>query len=624
MFRLSTTVVMTLVYEDGTALSSSFSSTTKHDVKIKNLAVLANQRCYLIPGSLVTENEIRAKILELIGKPEETKIICNCKEFLIGLWQLLNLTAEHAWPLPCFNIQDPCIATWLLNPEQPPSSFKSMCSTAGIQWQNDDDTWLSCFKSTPLLMKNLERNLVSLNQWSLFTEIEMRLVPILACMEMRAINIDVSVFLKFSDILKCKLSKLEERIHKEVGHSFSINSHMQLRHVLYDELKLDQRLPSKAKIGKTNVAQVKSTSEASLNQLIDVHPLPSLVLEYRQLQKLKSTYVDGMLSCVHDGTLRTHWDQTAAATGRLTSARPNIQAVPKTAITITDYQVNYVIGAKSLPEAKINVREPFISQKGFSLLSADFQQIELRILAHLSEDSSLLSTFWQPNASDVFIALTGKWQGKDVDSVTYADREQTKRIVYSVMYGVGKDKLADYLKVKPDAAKCLRSSFLAQFPAIEKYTKKCQDFAKEFGYTETICARRRYFPHINSSSHILRAQAQRQAVNFCVQGSAADICKLAMLSVEEALKEHNEINCRLLFQIHDELIWEVKEDQVQQARALIQEAMENMKSLCGKFCNLQVPLAVRLSSGSSWANLALLDHLSDLPRKSAAANIDCD
>ncbi|GFR97839.1 DNA polymerase nu [Elysia marginata] len=602
----SSALVLTLIYDNGNALCSKFPAASEHG-KVKELIVLANQRCYLIPSAFVKKEDIGTKILQIISATETTKIICNCKEFLIGLWQLLEQKDEDDSPLQCTNLQDPCIASWLLDPEQSPSSFKQMCQVAGIHLENDDDTWLNCFKATPLLMKNLKTKLSSLNQWALYTEIEMRLVPILACMETRPININVSVFLNFSDILKSKLTKLEEKIYKEVGHEFSINSHMQLRQVLYSELKLDQMLPTKVKIGKTSVAQLKSTSEASLNQFIDVHPLPSLILEYRQLQKLKSTYVDGMMSAVHDGRLTTHWDQTAAATGRLTSSRPNIQAVPKTAMTITDYEDNYIIGAKTFREAKINVREPFISRKGFSLLSADFQQIELRILAHLSEDSNLLSTFWQTNSNDVFVALTSKWQGKDITSVTFSDREQTKRVVYSVMYGVGKDKLSQYLKVKPDAAKSIMSSFLAQFPAIDKFTKKCCDFAKEYGYTETICARRRYFPHINSPSPVLRAQAQRQAVNFCVQGSAADVCKLAMLSVEEALKKHNEIDCRLLFQIHDELIWEVKENQLQQAKALVQGVMENMKSLCGKFCNLQVPLAVSLSSGQSWANLSPLD-----------------
>ncbi|GFN75676.1 DNA polymerase i [Plakobranchus ocellatus] len=396
-------------------------------------------------------------------------------------------------------------------------------------------------------MKSLESKLVAYNQVALFKQIEMRLVPILVSMETRAISIDISVFVKFSDILKSKLARLEEKIYNAVGHAFTINSHIQLRQVLYEELKLDQKLPPKAKIGKTNVAHLKSTSEASLKQLVNVHLLPSLVLEYRQLQKLKSTYVDGMMACVHNGTLTTHWDQTAAATGRLTSFGPNIQAIPKTAITITDYQQNYVIGSKTVNEATIHVRQPFVSRKGYLLLAADFQQIELRLLAHLSEDSNLLSTFWQPNANDLFIALTSKWQDKAFDSIASAEREQTKRVVYSVMYGVA-------IHNKSRAEK----SFSAQFPAIDRFTKKCCDFAKKFGFTETVCGRRRYFPNINSLSPILRAQAQRQAVNFCVQ-------------------------------------------------VLIQGAMEDIKSLCGKFCNLQVPLPVSLSSGSSWACLSLIE-----------------
>uniref|UniRef100_A0A2C9LMK3 DNA-directed DNA polymerase family A palm domain-containing protein n=1 Tax=Biomphalaria glabrata TaxID=6526 RepID=A0A2C9LMK3_BIOGL len=406
---------------------------------------------------------------------------------------------------------------------------------------------------------------------------------------------------------ECKLIKLEKCIYQAAGHKFCLNSHVQLRQVLFEELKLDQKLPATTKLSVTNAFQLRSTSEATLNILSAFHPLPSMILEYRQLQKLKSTYIDGIKACVVGKTLRSHWSQTAAATGRITSSRPNLQAVPKGAITVSKYQETFVCGSNKESNAEVLAREPYICNAGHVLLAADFQQIELRILAHLSEDSGLLSKFWHTQAQDIFISLTSEWCEKPIEEVTSEERERTKRVVYSIIYGAGKERLSEYLKVSPDVAKEIMNDFLSRFPSMEVFIKKCWSYARDHGYTETICGRRRYFPHINSSSANLRSQAQRQAVNFCVQGSAADICKLAMIKVDERLKQTQNLSCRLLIQIHDELVWEVPDHQLYHVKDVIQQVIEDTKTLCGSFCTLQVPLPVVFSSGKSWAHLQMIN-----------------
>ncbi|BFZ02404.1 hypothetical protein BsWGS_05443 [Bradybaena similaris] len=609
----SRSLVLTMLYNTSQTLMTTFYSAADYAKKKNSLlqptmvgiVILdedSTSKSFLIPSELICRDDIKATLLCILVSANITKTIANCKEFLINVRKLYSLNSDSEHGIPCENIEDPVIACWLVDPDNQPASFMQMCRTAGVEQIYDDSNWLAYLQMAPKLMHSFRKKLKANKLWSVFTLIEMKLIPVLACMETRTIKVDTALFVKFSDILKSKIKKLEETVYKEARRKFSINSHVQLRQILYEELELDKNLPPDIKITKTDVSNQKSTCESSLKLLAAVHPLPALVLEYRQMQKLMSTYVDGMMSCVTNGSIMTHWDQTAAATGRLTSSQPNIQAVPKTVITVTDFQTTYVIGSE-MSNVNIHAREPFISRPGYVFLAADFQQTELRVLAHLSGDSSLQSLFKNTTGEDVFISLTKQWQNKTSKEVTSADREQTKRVVYSVMYGAGKDKLSEYLKVKPDVAQDIITSFLLQFPAIGSFTKKCWTYAQEFGYTETVSGRRRYFPHINSSSPVLRAQAQRQAVNFCVQGSAADICKLAMLAVEGQLQETSHLSCKLLLQIHDELIWEVSEDQLLETKDVIQKVLEDPETFCGTLFTLQVPLTVAFSSGKSWAHM---------------------
>ncbi|XP_053407727.1 DNA polymerase nu-like isoform X3 [Mercenaria mercenaria] len=500
----------------------------------------------------------------LLSSDDVRKIGFQIKEVYLALFA--NFDFEYNRVDLSWTVMDTSIAVWLLDPDKPVSSFEHLLSVLNMPKQTPSKSCVDALQEDMTLlsavMKKIYQMLQSKDMWNLFYCLETKLVNVLAGMERRRMTISIHTLLHFSSVLKRNLTRLEEKAHKVAGHAFLLNSHHQLRQVLFEELKLDSFLQGKTKLVKTSVTRETSTSETVLTQLLPFHPLPEVVLEYRQLQKLKSTYIDGILSCVSDSYLRTHWDQTAAATGRLTSHHPNIQAILKLPVTIKDHQTNFIVGKKFSEDSaasvvQFNARDPFISRPQWSLLSADFQQIELRLLGHLADDPILLNIFNDTNVPDIFNALAAQWLSKAATDVTDADREQTKRVVYSVMYGVGKEKLADYLKCTPDNAKAVMASFLLKFPAVNQFTKYCVEFCQKHGYTRTIFKRRRLFPNIRHGNPALRAQAERQCVNFCVQG-------------------------------------------------LVKSVMESEEKLCGSIVKLKVPIPVSVSVGKKWGQMEFI------------------
>lgn len=249
----------------------------------------------------------------------------------------------------------------------------------------------------------------------------------------------------------------------------------------------------------------------------------------------------------------------------------------------------------------IYARDAYRSREGWLLLAADFQSIELRLLSHLSEDPSLIQIFNDKQCADVFTTLASQWLGKSREEVQVHERERTKRIVYSVIYGVGSEKLGHTLKVSVDEAKGFTESFLGRFPRIKEFTRRSIESCQRNGYVSTILNRRRWLPHIKSYDFTQRSQAERQAVNFIVQGSAADICKAAMIQVITAISEGT--SARLLLQIHDELLLEVPEDEMKKVTASVKSIMESTEKLCGGKVKLKVPLPVSISIGQTWGHM---------------------
>ncbi|KAK7109524.1 DNA polymerase nu-like [Littorina saxatilis] len=596
------TVSLLVSYED---TSTNTDSSVLRRPKERGIFLKCDKGTYLLPAPECCDAKVfqsaRSIIKALLANDRLLKVAVNCKHLVITLLKEFSL-GDNRGTLG-WRFEDPIIAGWLLNPDCPPSTLHALCKIAGINHVQDtgahDDLALAA-----TVMERLRPRLVSEGVWSLFHHVEMPLTPLLAAMELQPIRVNSEAFVTFSAVLKKKLEKVERKAYELAGHTFCINSTQQLRQLLYEELKLDQQLPGSKKVTLTAATHHKSTSEPMLRQLTSVHPLPSVVLEHRHLVKLKSTYVDGMLEAMEGGALHTHWDQTAAATGRLASSQPNLQAIPKTPTTITHFENNFIVDSE--PKSyDIYAREPFICNEGNVFLAADFQQIELRLLAHLTNDDGLKDMFRSDDKSaDVFIKLTSRWLLKASADITHAEREQTKRVVYSILYGVGKERLAEYLKVTSSRASDIMDSFLVTFPAIQVFTKKCITYAKQHGYTETVMGRRRWFPNVHHKAAQARAQAERQAVNFCVQGSAADLCKRAMLRVEEALRDKPHLSARLLIHIHDELLWELPQDQLKETRELIKQVMEDDALLCQPMLSsLRVHVTVSISTGTSWAHL---------------------
>ncbi|KAL9982361.1 hypothetical protein ACROYT_G004393 [Oculina patagonica] len=503
-----------------------------------------------------------------------------------------------------WRLLDPKIAAWLLNPDHPPQTFAEVLTSVQLRFPEsaEDDDDMICQDIAmlgPLMMKQYS-TLKALSLWDLFITIETPLCSMLAVMETQGIGINSQVLIEASNTLKIKIQKVEAEAHKAAGHPFLINSPQQLREVLFEELRLDQKCNKK--LARTTIKNYKSTSEAVLLHLQEFHPLPKLVLQYRHLVKLKSTYFDGILSHVHEGALLTSWDQTAAATGRLTSANPNLQAIPKQVIEVSGIKKQLIVGK---PEEVVTIyaRDAYKSREGWLLLAADFQSIELRLLSHLSEDPSLIQIFNDKHCTDVFSTLASQWLSKSCEEVQFQERERTKRIVYSVIYGVGSEKLGHTLKVSAEEAKGFMESFLGRFPRIKEFTRRSIESCQRNGYVSTILNRRRWLPHIKSYDFTQRSQAERQAVNFIVQGSAADICKAAMIQVISAISEDTSVHSRLLLQIHDELLLEVPENEIKKVIASVKSIMESTEKLCGGKIQLKVPLPVSISIGQTWGHM---------------------
>ncbi|KAF6132174.1 DNA polymerase nu [Phyllostomus discolor] len=426
-------------------------------------------------------------------------------------------------------------------------------------------------------------------------------------MESHSIRVNQEELERTSVLLGSRLKELEQEAHLVAGEQFLITSSTQLREVLFGKLKLHLRGPVEMP-PRTGPQRHLSTSEAVLHALRDLHPLPKIILEHRQVHKVKSSFVDGLLAFVNKGSVSSTWNQTGTVTGRLSAKRPNIQGISKHPIRITrprDYR------GTAEDTLTIAPRAVFVAAEGHSFLAADFSQIELRILAHLSGDPELLKLFQESERDDVFSTLTSQWKDVPADRVTDADRERTKKVVYSVVYGAGKERLAACLGVTVQEASQFLESFLQKYKKIKDFAQATIAGCRQTGYVTSLMGRRRPLPGIRARDWQLRAQAERQAVNFVVQGSAADLCKMAMTHIFAAVAASPALTARLVAQIHDELLFEVEDPQVAEFAALVRGAMESVQHVRALELRLQVPLKVSLSAGRSWGHLVPLQEAPD-------------
>lgn len=400
----------------------------------------------------------------------------------------------------------------------------------------------------------------------LFTEVEMPLVDVLFEMESAGISID-SEFLKTLSVqLERKLDELIGRIYKLAGCEFNINSPKQLAEVLFVKL----RMPS---VKKTKTGF--STDEEVLSRLSTTHELPALLLEYRQLSKLKTTYVDALPGLVNRTTGKIHstFNQTGTETGRLSSSSPNLQNIP----------IKTELGR--------SIRKAFVPSEGFDeILSADYSQIELRILAHLSGDEALTEAF--NKGLDIHRHTASLIFGVNEDEVTEEMRENSKRVNFGIVYGMSAYGLARDLKIDPATAEAFIAEYFLRYPKVKGYLDSQLDFARKNGFVSTILGRRRYIPEIHNKNQAIRQFAERKAINAPIQGSAADLIKLAMIELSKCLKKRG-LMSRLIIQVHDELVLEIKKEEKKKAVELVGECME-------KAMTLKVPLKVSIKSGKNW------------------------
>lgn len=402
----------------------------------------------------------------------------------------------------------------------------------------------------------------------LFYDIEMPLVQVLKDMEKEGVAIDVEGLKTYSKDLETKLIELETGIKADAGVPFNVDSPKQLGEVLFDHLKIDP----KAK--KTKTGQY-ATSEDVLSKLENAHPVISKILEYRQLRKLKNTYVDPLPSMTDpvDGRVHTNYMQTVTATGRLSSNNPNLQNIPiKT-------------------EKGREIRKAFVARdKNHVLMAADYSQIELRIIAALSGDEQMIDAF--RNRYDIHTATASKVFHVPMDEVTRDQRSAAKAVNFGIIYGQSAFGLAQSLNISRTEAKSIIDSYFEQFPALRTYMDKVVHDARDCGYVETIMKRRRYLPDINSANAMVRGYAERNAVNAPIQGSAADIIKLAMIKIHQAMKGSKLVS-KMILQVHDELVFDVVNDEIDQMKSLVRECMENA-------VEMEVPLEVEVEVGENW------------------------
>ncbi|MBK9176452.1 MAG: DNA polymerase I [Flavobacteriales bacterium] len=428
--------------------------------------------------------------------------------------------------------------------------------------EDADVTWQLHEQFEPLLEKD--------EVASLFNEMEMPLVQVLADMESEGIRIDIPALRAFSEELGAELVRLQEAIHSASGVQFNIDSPKQLGDVLFETLKLGgETIKKTAKTGQYQ------TSEDILQGLSNAHPVVPLILDYRSLRKLKGTYVDTLPEAADPVTHRVHTSylQTVAATGRLASNDPNLQNIP------------------IRTEKGREIRKAFVPRDGdHQLLSADYSQIELRIIAHMSGDRNMQEAF--RHGLDIHAATAAKVFNVDIAAVSRDQRSKAKAVNFGIAYGQGAFGLAQNLGIPRAEAKQIIDDYFAQFPGVRSYMDEMIGFCRAHGYIKTLMGRRRYLPDITSANQTVRAHAERIAINAPMQGSAADIIKVAMVSIHRDLKQRR-MKSKLLLQVHDELVFDALESESDDLKALVRDRMENAM-------HLDVPLVVDMGMGKNW------------------------
>ena len=490
------------------------------------------------------------ELLRTVFSPEVKKLGHNIKD-------LMGLLMKDELPVDGFTF-DTALAAYLLDANNGDYSLTRI-STKYLSHELDGAQ--AIFE----LYSVLDAKLDELGMTKLYYEVELPLCRVLADMEASGFYVDRKALYDFGESLNDGIAQMQAGIWAHAGHEFNINSPKQLGEVLFEELMLPSG--KKTKSGWSTNADV-------LEKLRDKHPIIGEILEYRMLTKLKSTYADGLLKVIApDGRIHTNFQMTVTATGRLSSTEPNLQNIP----------VRRKLGAQ--------IRKMFVASPGKVLVDADYSQIELRLLAHISGDKAMQEAFL--SGEDFHTVTASRVFGVPLDEVTPALRSRAKAVNFGIVYGISAFSLAQDIGVYPSEAKAYMEAYLDKYHGVRDYMKSIVEKAKTDGYVDTLFARRRYLPELKSSNFNVRSFGERVALNMPIQGTAADIIKIAMVNVHRRLAKEG-LEAKLILQVHDELIVECPDSEAERVKEILTHEMENAASL-------SVPLTVDAHIGHSWA-----------------------
>ncbi|MBQ8056752.1 MAG: DNA polymerase I [Ruminococcus sp.] len=461
---------------------------------------------------------------------------------------------------------DVSLAGYLLNPNASSYDLEKLCAQYEIALPVVDDEHedFAVVGAMPELCEILKKNIDDADQGSLLHDIEIPLANVLAKMENIGFEVDVDGIKKYGEDIKAQVDNLEQEIYSQIGYEFNINSPKQLAVALFEDLGLPAK--KKTKSGYSTNADV-------LESLINYHPVISMILQYRTLAKLKSTYCDSLIKVVgEDSRIHSSFNQTETRTGRISSTEPNLQNIP----------VRTELGRE--------LRRFFVAKDDCVLIDADYSQIELRVLAHISNDENMCKAF--TDNVDIHSVTASQVFNMPLNMVTPIMRSRAKAVNFGIVYGIGAFSLAKDIGVTNKEASNYIKSYLAHYSGIDSYMKNIIELAKSQGYVETLFLRRRYLPELSASNHITRSFGERVARNAPIQGTAADIIKIAMVKVDKRLKDEG-LSARLILQVHDELIVEAPAYESMIVAMILQEEMENA-------AKLNVPLVAEAKVGKTW------------------------
>jgi DNA polymerase-1 len=486
--------------------------------------------------------------------------------------KLFDTMISHFLVRPDANHSIPDMASTLLSltiSEYGAESRRPLKEQTSMNMMSDEQLMqLSCERADVLfrLYDILSKRMEDIHVQKLFHEVEVPLEKVLSDMEVEGIKVNKETLKEISGILQTDIEGLSKEIHGYAGQEFNIDSPRQVGDILFDKLKISD------KVKKTKTGQY-STGEEVLSELTEAHPIVSKILDYRELQKLKNTYVDSLPNLIDKtGRIHTTFNMVVAVTGRLSSDNPNLQNIP------------------IRTDRGREIRKAFVPGEGKVLLSADYSQIELRIIASLSGDKAMIEAF--QNNYDVHAATAARIYAVDIKEVTPEMRRNAKTVNFGIIYGISGFGLSQRLGIARKEALEIIKQYFTQYPGIKEYMDGNITFARKNGYVETIMGRRRYLPDINSRNYAVRGFAERNAINAPIQGSAADMIKIAMIRIHDEMKKQ-EFKSKMILQVHDELVFDAYPEELDKLKPLVEEKMKHA-------ITLNVPVEVNMGSGKDW------------------------